>query len=84
MLEWVAISDSRGSSRPRDLGSPALQEDSLPAEPPGKSPITGLVSLDMSALEPKRMRPVQLPVQPKGGKAAGVSERRPKETGFWG
>ena len=33
ILEWVAISFSRGSSRSRDPpGSPALQEDSLPAE----------------------------------------------------
>ena len=51
ILEWVAISFSRGSSQPRnglpfpsqgDLpspgikhGSPALQADSLPSEPPG-------------------------------------------------
>ena len=35
-LEWVAFPFSRGSSRPRDqTGSPALQADSLPAEPPG-------------------------------------------------
>ena len=35
ILEWVAISISRGSSWPRiNLGSPALQEDSLPSEPP--------------------------------------------------
>ena len=33
ILEWVAISFSRGSSQPR---SPALQVDSLPAEPQGK------------------------------------------------
>ena len=32
-LEWVAVSSSRGSSRPR---SPALQADSLPSEPLGK------------------------------------------------
>ena len=45
ILEWVAISFSRGSSRPRDLtnrgikhGSPALQADSLSSEPPGNSP----------------------------------------------
>ena len=37
ILEWVAISFSRGSSPPRDqTGSPALQADSLPSEPPGK------------------------------------------------
>ena len=33
ILEWVAYSFSRGSSRPRvELGSPALQADSLPTE----------------------------------------------------
>ena len=32
ILEWVAISSSRGSSQPR---SPALQVESLPTEPPG-------------------------------------------------
>ena len=37
VLEWVAISFSRGSSWPRDqTGSPALQADALPSEPPGK------------------------------------------------
>ena len=40
--EWVAMPSSRGSSRPEDPpdpgmepGSPALQADSLPSEPPG-------------------------------------------------
>ena len=33
VLEWGAISYSRGSSRP---GSPTLQADALPSEPPGK------------------------------------------------
>ena len=33
ILEWVAISFSRGSSQPRD---PALQADALTSEPPGK------------------------------------------------
>ena len=38
MLEWVAMHSSRGSSQPRDrTSSPALQADSLPAEPSGKS-----------------------------------------------
>ena len=38
ILERVAISFCKGSSQPRDqTGSPALQVDSLPAEPPGKS-----------------------------------------------
>ena len=37
VLEWVAISFSRGSSWSRDwTRSPALQADSLPSEPPGK------------------------------------------------
>ena len=36
ILEWVAISFSRGSSQPRDQPlPPALQMDSLPPEPPG-------------------------------------------------
>ena len=39
ILEWVAISFSRGSSQPRiKHGSPALQPDSFQSEPPGKSP----------------------------------------------
>ena len=38
ILEWVAISSSRGSSPPGiKPGSPALQADSSPTEPPGKS-----------------------------------------------
>ena len=37
VLEWVAISFSRGSSQPRDrTWSPALQADALPSEPRGK------------------------------------------------
>ena len=37
LLEWVAISFSRGSSRPRDrTQSPALHADPLNSEPPGK------------------------------------------------
>ena len=35
ILEWVAVPFSRGSSQPR---SPTLQANSLPSEPPGKSP----------------------------------------------
>ena len=34
IVKWVAIPFSRGFSQP---GSPALQADSLPSEPPGKS-----------------------------------------------
>ena len=38
-LEWVAIPLSRVSSQPGiEPRSPALQADSLPAEPPGKPP----------------------------------------------
>ena len=41
ILEWVAFPFSRGSSQPRDwTGSPTLQANSLPAEPPGK-PLPG-------------------------------------------
>ena len=37
ILEWVAIPFSRGYSDPRiEPGSPALQADSLPSEPPGR------------------------------------------------
>ena len=37
ILEWVTIHLSRGSSQPRDQHrTPALQADSLPAEPQGK------------------------------------------------
>ena len=37
ILEWVAVLFFRGSSKPRDrTRSPALQADSLPAEPQGK------------------------------------------------
>ena len=42
ILEWVAFPFSRGSSKPR---SPALQADSLPAEPQGKPKNTGVGSL---------------------------------------
>ena len=40
ILEWVAFPFSRGSSQPR---SPALQADSLPAEPPGKPLCSGFL-----------------------------------------
>ena len=38
MLEWVALPFSRGTSQTRGIepGSPTMQADSLPAEPPGK------------------------------------------------
>ena len=37
ILEWVAISFSKGSSQPRDGTCVRLQADSLLSEPPGKS-----------------------------------------------
>ena len=43
ILKWVAFSFSRGSSQPKDwTRSPALQADSLPAEPQGKPKNTGV------------------------------------------
>ena len=49
VLERVAMPSSRGSSQPRDwTRSPALQVDSLPAEPLGKSKNTGVGSLSNS------------------------------------
>ena len=48
MLEWVAISFSRGSSQPgMEPRSPTLQVDSFPAEPPGKLKNTGVGSLSL-------------------------------------
>ena len=46
ILEWVTFPGSRGSSQPRDQPrSPALQVDSLPAEPQGKPKSTGVGNL---------------------------------------
>ena len=48
ILEWEAVPFSRGSSQPRDqTPSPALQVDSLPAEPQGKPKNTGAGSLSL-------------------------------------
>ena len=48
ILEWVAISFSRGSSQPREEPrSPTFQEDSLPSEPLGKPKNTGVGSLSL-------------------------------------
>ena len=48
ILEWVAVPFSRRSSQRRDqTRSPALQADSLPAEPPGKPKNTGVGSLSL-------------------------------------
>ena len=50
-MEWVAFPFSRGSSQAR---SPALQADSLPAEPQGKPKSTGVggLSLPNPGIEP--------------------------------
>ena len=46
ILDWVAVSFSRGSSQPRiKPWSPALQADSLPSEPPGKPTTKRLKSI---------------------------------------
>ena len=43
VLEWVAISLFRVSSRPRDKpGSPTFWADTLPSEPPGKPKREGI------------------------------------------
>ena len=48
ILEWVVMPFSRGSSHPGiEPRSPALQEDSLPSEPPGKPKDTGVGSLSL-------------------------------------
>ena len=48
ILEWVAFPLSRGSSYPGiETMTPALQADSLPAEPQGKPKNTGVGSLSL-------------------------------------
>ena len=48
ILEWVAFPFSSGSSQPRDqTQSPALQTDSLSAEPRGKPQNAGVGSLSL-------------------------------------
>ena len=48
ILEWVAISFSRGSSGTGiEPGSPTLRADSLPSEPPGK-PLYGSFKYECS------------------------------------
>ena len=52
MLEWVAFPFSRDLSNPGiEPRSSALQADSLPAEPQGKSKNTGVGSLTPSAVD---------------------------------
>ena len=48
ILEWVAVSFSRGSSSVIELRSPALQADFLPSELPGKPVITFKTQLNNS------------------------------------
>ena len=51
ILEWVAISFSKGSSQPRiKPRSPALQANALPSEPPGKLSMPGYVALVLPSL----------------------------------
>ena len=48
MKSLIAVPFSRGSSQPRNqTGSPTLQVDSLPTEPPGKPKNTGVGSLSL-------------------------------------
>ena len=48
ILEWVAMSSSRGSSQPGiESRSPVLKADSLPSEPPGKPKNTGVGSISL-------------------------------------
>ena len=48
ILEWIAFSSPAGRPNPGiTLGSPALQADSLPAEPPGKPKNMGAGSLSL-------------------------------------
>ena len=51
ILEWVAISYSRGSSQPGiKPQSPSLQADSLPSELPGKPHLIGSFNIYFSEL----------------------------------
>ena len=52
ILEWVAVSSARGSFDPEiEPGSPTLQADSSPSEPPGKP--------NLMKLNPKPKEPLQ-------------------------
>ena len=52
MLEWIAISFSRDLPDPGiEPGSPALQADALPSEPPGKPSISETVRCCFGALK---------------------------------
>ena len=48
ILEWVAIPSSKASSQPKDqTQASAVQADSLPSDPPGKSKNTGVGSISL-------------------------------------
>jgi len=50
ILEWVAISFSRGSSQPRDgTWVSCMWADALPSEPPGKPHVTKVVLKSLQA-----------------------------------
>ena len=54
ILEWIAISFSRSSDPGIEPGSPALQADALPSEPPGKSNVVSrkfYIILESTAVE---------------------------------
>ena len=63
ILEWVAISFSKGSSNPGiEPGSPELKADSLPSELPGKPPFTlDWYSYIFQTYSKKQTKPVFLP-----------------------
>ena len=48
ILEWVAMPSSKGSSQPKDqTQASAVQADSLPSDPPGKSKNIGVGSISL-------------------------------------
>ena len=72
VLEWVSISFSRGSSDPGiEPGSPALQADALPSEPPGnprcakKKSILIIGSVELCCLQGGRVLVVGVSKWPK-------------------
>ena len=81
ILEWVAISFSRGSSWPRDqTWSPALQTDYLPTEPWGK-PMTNLDSI-LKSKDITLLTKVHL-VKAMGFPNSSVESWAPKNWCFW-
>ena len=65
ILEWVAFPFSRDLPNPGiQSGSPALQADSLPAEPPGKPSVDPAVGLSQAwkvqLWEPRRVQTLPL------------------------